>query len=128
VSPAPPGPPPGPPPLPPVDPVAVDDTVQPVAEHLTEVIVRPLWPGSPAAARAYAIPLTSSATTNYIAALARVSVNTIVGIILIHYRYIAFVLFNILYMEKLNKNSVFDKSNSRIDTIDILLTVVVATE
>ena len=48
---APPEPPPGPPPLPPpppVDPVADDDAVQPVDEHLTMVIARPLSPGFPA--------------------------------------------------------------------------------
>jgi len=76
IPPAPPVPPPGPPPEPPpalVDPVAVDDAVQPVAEHLTVVIARPPWP---AAARAYAISLTSGAATNSMATLARVRHNT----------------------------------------------------
>jgi hypothetical protein len=79
VPPAPPEPPPGPPPLPPpapVAPVAVDDAVQPVAEHLTMVIARPLRPASPESARAYAISLTSGATTNNVAIAAIVSHNT----------------------------------------------------
>jgi hypothetical protein len=50
--------------------------MHPVAEHFTEVIARPLLPGFPAAARAYAISLTSSAATNNMATVARVSHNT----------------------------------------------------
>jgi hypothetical protein len=56
-----------------VDPVAVDETVHPVAEHFTEVSARPPWP---AAARAYAISLTSGATINNKPTAASVSVNT----------------------------------------------------
>jgi hypothetical protein len=79
IPPAPPVPPPGPPPEPPpapVDPVAVDDAVQPVSEHLTVVIASPLRPASPAAARAYAISLTSGAAINNVAIVARISHNT----------------------------------------------------
>jgi hypothetical protein len=50
--------------------------MHPVAEHFTEVIARPLLPGFPAAARAYAISLTSSSATNNMATVARVSHNT----------------------------------------------------
>jgi hypothetical protein len=75
VPPAPPGPPLEPPPAP-VDPVAVDDAVQPVSEHLTVVIASPLRPASPAAARAYAISLMSGAATNNVATVAKVSHNT----------------------------------------------------